>query len=155
MTKVSFINVIRLVSCIASESIQFYFPEGIYLFKVNNGRTRKNVWNMFKVNNKDTRTTFGLSRQHTWHKLNDYSCDISNVQKCSKASSKFMYFYASFMCVLFINFLCIFNLVRVSTDMSVFVQIQTCFDHKTIRKLHSNTGKESVKQSQKIFSLCR
>ena len=33
-------------------------PANIYLLKVNNNRnTRKKVWNMFKVNNKNTRTT--------------------------------------------------------------------------------------------------
>ena len=31
------------------------FPANIYLFKVNNGNTRK-MWNMFKANNKNTRT---------------------------------------------------------------------------------------------------
>ena len=30
---------------------------GIYLLKVNTRNTRTNVWHMFKVNNKDTRTT--------------------------------------------------------------------------------------------------
>ena len=33
------------------------YPAGIYLLKVNNRNTRKKVWNMFKVNNKDTKTT--------------------------------------------------------------------------------------------------
>ena len=33
------------------------FSATIYLFKVNNRNTRKNVWNKFKVNNTDTRMT--------------------------------------------------------------------------------------------------
>ena len=32
-------------------------PDGIYLLKVNNRNTRTKVWNMFKVNNKATKTT--------------------------------------------------------------------------------------------------
>ena len=32
-------------------------PAGIYLLKVNNKNTRTKVWNMFRVNNKDTRMT--------------------------------------------------------------------------------------------------
>ena len=32
-------------------------PVGIYLLKVNNRNTRTKVWNMFKVNNKGTKTT--------------------------------------------------------------------------------------------------
>ena len=31
-------------------------PAGIYLLKVNNSNNRTKVWNMFKVNNKDTKT---------------------------------------------------------------------------------------------------
>ena len=34
-----------------------WYPAGIYLLKFNNRNTRKKVWNMFKVSNKDTRTT--------------------------------------------------------------------------------------------------
>ena len=33
------------------------FPANIYLFKVNNRSSRKNVWNMYKVSNKDTKVT--------------------------------------------------------------------------------------------------
>ena len=33
-----------------------YYPADIYLLKVNNGNTRTKVRNMFKVNNKDTKT---------------------------------------------------------------------------------------------------
>ena len=32
--------------------IQIKKPANIYLLKVNNKNTRKNFWNMFKVNNK-------------------------------------------------------------------------------------------------------
>ena len=32
-------------------------PPGNYILKVNNTNTRRMVWNMFKVNNKDARTT--------------------------------------------------------------------------------------------------
>ena len=32
-------------------------PTSIYLLKVNCRNNRKEVWNMFKVNNKETRTT--------------------------------------------------------------------------------------------------
>ena len=32
-------------------------PAGNYIFKVNNRNTRTKVWNMFKVNNKDTKKT--------------------------------------------------------------------------------------------------
>ena len=32
-------------------------PTNIYLLKVNNRNTRKKVWNKFKVNYKNTRTT--------------------------------------------------------------------------------------------------
>ena len=38
-----------------------YFPVGIYLLKVNNINTRTKVWNMFKANNKDTKTTSMVS----------------------------------------------------------------------------------------------
>ena len=31
-------------------------PDNIYLFKVNNTNTIEKMWNMFKVNNKNTRT---------------------------------------------------------------------------------------------------
>ena len=37
---------------------------GIYLFRAKNGNVRNNinnVWNQFKVNNKDTRTTSSLA----------------------------------------------------------------------------------------------
>ena len=37
-----------------------YILAGIYLLKVSNRSTRKKVWNMFKVNNKNTRTTSHL-----------------------------------------------------------------------------------------------
>ena len=30
-------------------------PAGIYLFNANNGNFPKNLWNLLKVNNKDTR----------------------------------------------------------------------------------------------------
>ena len=33
------------------------FPANIYLFKVNNRISRKNVWNTYKVSNKDTKVT--------------------------------------------------------------------------------------------------
>ena len=33
------------------------FLAGIYLFEVNNRKQLNNIWNLFKVNNKDTRTT--------------------------------------------------------------------------------------------------
>ena len=36
------------------------YPAGIYLFKVSSGNTRKTTWNLFKVNNKDTRRTSGV-----------------------------------------------------------------------------------------------
>ena len=36
---------------------RFNFPAGIYLLKVNNRNTRTKVWNMFKINNKDSKTT--------------------------------------------------------------------------------------------------
>ena len=32
-------------------------PAGSYLLKVNNRNTRTKLWNVFKVNNKDTKTT--------------------------------------------------------------------------------------------------
>ena len=35
----------------------FLNPAGICLLKVNNRKTRAKVWNMFKVNNNDTKTT--------------------------------------------------------------------------------------------------
>ena len=35
-------------------------PAGIYLLKVNNGKSRTKVWNAFKVNNEDTKTTSGI-----------------------------------------------------------------------------------------------
>ena len=35
-------------------------PAGIYLLKVNNGKTRTKVWNAFKVNNEDTKMTSGV-----------------------------------------------------------------------------------------------
>ena len=35
----------------------FYSPADIYLLKVNNKIYLNKVWNMFKVNNKDTKTT--------------------------------------------------------------------------------------------------
>ena len=34
-----------------------FIPANIELFKVKNRNCRKKVWNMFKVNNKDTKTT--------------------------------------------------------------------------------------------------
>ena len=37
-----------------------YILAGIYLLKVSNRSTKKKVWNMFKVNNKNTRTTSHL-----------------------------------------------------------------------------------------------
>ena len=33
------------------------FPAGVYMLKVNNRNTRTKVWNMSKVNIKDTKTT--------------------------------------------------------------------------------------------------
>ena len=38
----------------------------IYLLKVNNRNTKKKVWNMFKVNNKATKTTLILNIFHTF-----------------------------------------------------------------------------------------
>ena len=35
----------------------YYNPANIYLFKVDSRNIRKKVWNMFKVNNKNTTTT--------------------------------------------------------------------------------------------------
>ena len=35
-------------------------PTNFYLFKVNNRNTRKKVWNMFKVDNKDNVVVFLL-----------------------------------------------------------------------------------------------
>ena len=32
----------------------FAYPAGVYMFKVSNRNTRKKVWNLSKVNNKDT-----------------------------------------------------------------------------------------------------
>ena len=40
------------------------YPAGIYLFKISSGNTRKNTWNLFKVNNKDTRRTSLASLFH-------------------------------------------------------------------------------------------
>ena len=43
-------------------------PAGIYLLKVNNRNTRTKVWNMFKVNNKVTKTTsFIVNFEHILH----------------------------------------------------------------------------------------
>ena len=36
------------------------FPANIYLFKVNIRNFQSNVWNLFKVDNKGTRTTSAL-----------------------------------------------------------------------------------------------
>ena len=40
------------------------YPAGIYLFKIISGNTRKNTWNLFKVNNKGTRRTSLASLFH-------------------------------------------------------------------------------------------
>ena len=37
----------------------FFYPANIYLFKVIN-RNNKKLWNMYKINNKDSRTTFDV-----------------------------------------------------------------------------------------------
>ena len=47
------ITTIFLVSIL---KITIFIPASIYLLKVNNRKTRTKVWNMFKVNNKDTKT---------------------------------------------------------------------------------------------------
>ena len=39
---------------------------GIYLIKINNRNTRTKVWNMFKVNNKDTKTTSVTQKLLLW-----------------------------------------------------------------------------------------
>ena len=41
-------------------SCQCHYPANIQLFKVNNRNTRKRCENMFKVYNKDTRTTLNI-----------------------------------------------------------------------------------------------
>ena len=38
-----------------------YIPPGIYSFKGSNGNPQNNVWNVFQVNNKDTRTFWDIS----------------------------------------------------------------------------------------------
>ena len=42
-----------------------HFPDNIYLFKIYNRSTRKKMWNMFKVNNKNTRTTSFLRKKES------------------------------------------------------------------------------------------
>ena len=41
-------------------------PADIYSFKVNNRNTKKKVWNMFKVNNKNIRMTSLMSLTSFW-----------------------------------------------------------------------------------------
>ena len=45
--------------------LYYTMPAGIYLLKVNNKNTRIKVWNKFKVNNKDTKTT-PMNISHTF-----------------------------------------------------------------------------------------
>ena len=37
--------------------ISRHIPANVYLFKTNNRKTKKNEWNLFKIKNKDKRTT--------------------------------------------------------------------------------------------------
>ena len=46
--------------------VKRYYLAGNYMLKVNNRNTRAKVWNMFKVNNKDTKTLLTLNIFHTF-----------------------------------------------------------------------------------------
>ena len=51
----------NLVFFVTEETFfSFFFSAGIYLLRVNYRNTRTKVWNMFKVNNKATKTTPGI-----------------------------------------------------------------------------------------------
>ena len=106
MAKGSFIYVVRFASFIASEFMQFYFPEGIYLFKVNNGRTRKmcEICSKLIIKIPERHWVYpGNTPSINWTTIHVTSPTPRNVQSVFKIHI----FYASFMCVLFINFLCI------------------------------------------------
>ena len=93
MTTGSFINVIRLVSCIASESIQFYFPEGIYLFKVNNGRTRRmcEICSKLIIKIPERHLVYpGNTPDKNWTTIHVTSPTSKNVQKRLQNSCTFM-----------------------------------------------------------------
>ena len=55
------------------------FPANIYLFKVSKRNTRKKVWNMYKANNKDARTTSVTSFWYLYCQLCTHFTDVSIV----------------------------------------------------------------------------
>ena len=56
-----------------------FFPAGIYFFKVGNGNTRT-MWNLFKVNNKDT-----PDRRH-WRRSGVFVVNFEQTSNCSGVS---------------------------------------------------------------------
>ena len=56
-----------------------HIPASIYLLKVNNRNTRNKVWNMFKVNNKDSRMTSMTSFWCLYCWLRTYFTPCSSV----------------------------------------------------------------------------
>ena len=59
------------------------YPTNIYLLKVDNRNTRINVWNMFKVNDKDIRTTsmssFWCLHYLLWTYFTPFTC-VSTIE---------------------------------------------------------------------------
>ena len=57
---------------------KFLVPAIIYVFKFNNRKNKKKLWNMFKVNNKNTRTTLSTSYDFNLnrHRFKNFYCSL-------------------------------------------------------------------------------
>ena len=62
------LNIVILIKILKTRDVMLtqinIYPANIYLFKGINRNTRKKVWNIFKVNNKNTRT---MSMMSFWY----------------------------------------------------------------------------------------